>query len=41
VSLAVFCREQLAMRAAQVGKTLAELAAWRPEQVRRGGRRRA
>ena len=30
VSLADFCREQLASRAAQVGKTLPELAAWRP-----------
>ncbi len=30
VSLAAFCREQLTARAAQVGKTLDELAAWRP-----------
>jgi hypothetical protein len=30
VSLAAFCREQLDQRAAQVGKTPAELAAWRP-----------
>ena len=30
VSLAAFCREQLTARAAQVGKTLEELAAWRP-----------
>jgi len=35
VSLAAFCREQLTARAAQVGKTLPELAAWRP--VRRAG----
>ncbi len=35
VSLAAFCREQLTARAAQVGKTLPELAAWRP--VRRVG----
>ena len=38
VSLAAFCREQLTARAAQVGKTLAELAAWRPEPARRGRR---
>ena len=38
VSLAAFCREQLTARAAQVGKTLAELAAWRPETPRRGRR---
>ena len=30
VSLAAFCREQLTARAAQVGKTLDELAAWQP-----------
>ncbi len=38
VSLAAFCREQLTARTAQVGKTLAELAAWRPEPARRGRR---
>ena len=36
VSLAAFCREQLDQRAAQVGKTLAELAAWRPTPSGRG-----
>jgi hypothetical protein len=36
VSLAAFCREQLTARAAQVGKTLDELAAWRPTQATRG-----
>jgi hypothetical protein len=36
VSLAAFCREQLDRRAAQVGKTLAELAAWRPALSGRG-----
>jgi Domain of unknown function (DUF7008)/Eco57I restriction-modification methylase len=41
VSLAAFCREQLTARAAQVGKTLPELAAWRPEPPRRGRRSRA
>ena len=30
MSLAAFCREQLAARAAQVGKMLEELATWRP-----------
>ncbi len=37
VSMATFCREQLTTRAAQVGKTLAELRQWRPEarKVRR------
>jgi hypothetical protein len=38
VSLAAFCREQLITRAAQVGRTLGELAAWRPEPARRGRR---
>ena len=38
VSLAAFCRQQLTARAAQVGKTLAELAAWRPDPPRRGRR---
>jgi len=41
VSLAAFCREQLTSRAAQVGKTLKELAAWRPEPARRGRRARS
>ena len=41
VSLAAFCREQLTARAAQVGKTLAELAAWRPEPAGRGRRSRS
>ena len=41
VSLAAFCREQLAARAAQVGKTLDELAAWRPAPATRGRRARS
>jgi hypothetical protein len=41
VSLAAFCREQLAARAAQVGRTVEELAAWRPEPVARGRRARS
>lgn len=36
LSLAAFCREQLIARAAQVGKTTAELAAWRPAAPTRG-----
>jgi hypothetical protein len=40
VSLAAFCQEQLDQRAAQVGKTLAELAAWRPAPPVRGRRAR-
>jgi hypothetical protein len=40
VSLAAFCREQLTARAAQVGKTLDELAAWRPSPAARGRRAR-
>ncbi len=36
VSLAAFCREQLAQRASQVGKSPEELAAWRPETSARG-----
>ena len=36
VSLAAFCREQLTARAAQVGKTLDELADWRPAPAARG-----
>ena len=40
VSLAVFCREQLTARAAQVGKTLAELADWRPDPPARARRAR-
>jgi hypothetical protein len=38
LSLAVFCREQLTARAAQVGKTTAELADWRPDAPARGRR---
>ena len=38
VSLAAFCREQLTARAAQVGKTLDQLAAWRPAAATRGRR---
>jgi hypothetical protein len=38
VSLAAFCREQLDQRTAQVGKTPAELAAWRPAPSGRGRR---
>ena len=41
VSLAAFCREQLDQRAAQVGKTPAELAAWRPAPSGRGRKPRA
>jgi Domain of unknown function (DUF7008)/Eco57I restriction-modification methylase len=41
VSLAAFCREQLTARAAQVGKTLDELAAWRPAPAARGRRARS
>jgi len=40
VSMATFCREQLTARAAQVGKTMAELAAWRPTAPARGRRSR-
>jgi hypothetical protein len=40
VSLAAFCREQLTARAAQVGRTLDELAAWRPAPPVRGRRPR-
>jgi hypothetical protein len=40
VSLAAFCAEQLNARAAQVGKTLEELAAWRPGPPVRGRRAR-
>jgi len=36
VSLAAFCREQLAARATQVSKSLEELAAWRPAASTRG-----
>ena len=35
-SLAVFCREQLAERARQVGQSADELAGWRPPAPRRG-----
>ena len=41
VSLAAFCQEQLDQRAAQVGKTVAELAAWRPAPAGRGRRARS
>jgi hypothetical protein len=41
VSMAAFCREQLTVRAAQVGKTLDELAAWRPAPAVRGRRARS
>jgi hypothetical protein len=41
VSLAAFCREQLTARAAQVGKTLDELAGWRPAPATRGRRARS
>jgi Eco57I restriction-modification methylase len=41
VSLAAFCREQLVGRAAQVRKTLQELAEWRPAPARRGRRARS
>ncbi|MGH3260120.1 MAG: BREX-2 system adenine-specific DNA-methyltransferase PglX, partial [Streptosporangiaceae bacterium] len=41
VSLAAFCREQLTARAAQVGRTLKELAAWRPVLAARGRRARS
>ena len=41
VSLAAFCQEQLDQRAAQVGKTPAELAAWRPAPSSRGRKPRA
>jgi hypothetical protein len=40
VSLAAFCREQLTARAAQVGKTLDELAAWRSAPATPGRRAR-
>jgi hypothetical protein len=41
VSLAAFCQEQLDQRAAQVGKTRAELAGWRPAPSGRGRKPRA
>ena len=41
VSLAAFCREQLTARAAQVGRTLEELAGWRPAPAARGRRARS
>lgn len=41
VSLAAFCREQLTARAAQVGRTLEELAGWRPASAARGRRARS
>ncbi len=39
VSMATFCREQLATRAAQVGMTVAELRGWRPAAGPRRGRK--
>ena len=39
VSLAAFTREQLTQRMTQVGKSLNELAAWRPEPATRGRKR--
>jgi hypothetical protein len=41
VSLAAFCQEQLAARAAQAGKTLDELGAWRPVPITRGRQARS
>jgi hypothetical protein len=41
VSLAAFCAEQLAARAAQVNKSLADLAAWRLAAPSRGRRLKA
>ena len=41
VSLAAFCREQLTARAAQVGRTLEQLAGWRPVPAARGRRARS
>jgi len=41
VSLAAFCREQLTARAAQVGRTVEELAGWRPVSAARGLRARS
>lgn len=38
VSLAACCREQLTARAQQVGRSLEELEAWRPEPEARGRR---
>ncbi len=35
-NLAAFTREQLTQRMTQVGKSLEELAAWRPEPATRG-----
>lgn len=40
VSLAKFCAELLSERSGQVGMTVAELRAWRPEPARRGRRSR-
>jgi hypothetical protein len=40
VTLAAFCREQLAARASQVGQTLNQLTAWRPQPATRGRRPR-
>jgi hypothetical protein len=41
VSLAAFCRQQLADRCQQVGKTVEDLAAWSPPASGRGRRRRS
>jgi hypothetical protein len=41
VSMAAFCREQLTARAAQVGRTLDDLAGWRPAPAARGRRARS
>ena len=37
---AAFCREELTRRASQVGRTLDQLAAWRPQPATRGRRPR-
>ncbi|MGO0575484.1 BREX-2 system adenine-specific DNA-methyltransferase PglX [Ornithinimicrobium panacihumi] len=39
--MAEFCREQLQDRSLQVGRTVEELAAWRPEPARRGRKARS
>jgi hypothetical protein len=41
VSLAAFCREQLEQRSTQVGRSPAELAAWRPAAPTRGRKPKA
>ena len=40
-SYSQICREELDQRAAQVGKTMAELAAWRPAAPARGRKKAA